>query len=313
MVWYYAEGATQRGPVSEEEFEQMIRNGRLANSTLVWKDGMEDWTSLADAREVGLVTVPAPIVGSQVGTGGTQWPSGDSAGYVQQGNGLACMQCGRPVGPHNEVRYGNIVVCSDCAPGLSRMVLGNSAAGSTNAANYGSVAAGAADSARVPAFVAVPGDPVSRLIAKVLDNLVFVVFQLAVLFIFANPENLKLTSFDVESITHLAEALRPVILSSLAFAALYNTVMVATMGTTLGKLTMGMRVVDEKGNVPTWSQALTRGALPMVLQIPGAWPAMGLISSVCFMVLVLGYLSLLRDPLRRTWFDRLAMTRVIKR
>lgn len=51
MDWYYAEGGQQRGPVSEPEFEDLIRNGTIRNDTLVWRPGMSQWQRLDQTRD----------------------------------------------------------------------------------------------------------------------------------------------------------------------------------------------------------------------------------------------------------------------
>lgn len=43
MPWYYANSGDRQGPVSDEEFFQLIANGRVRDDTLVWKQGMPDW------------------------------------------------------------------------------------------------------------------------------------------------------------------------------------------------------------------------------------------------------------------------------
>lgn len=43
VVWYYAEGNEQKGPVSEEDVADLIARGTIRADTLVWRDGMETW------------------------------------------------------------------------------------------------------------------------------------------------------------------------------------------------------------------------------------------------------------------------------
>jgi len=43
MEWYYAEGKEQKGPVSEEQFAELIRSGGIQAQTLVWLEGMSAW------------------------------------------------------------------------------------------------------------------------------------------------------------------------------------------------------------------------------------------------------------------------------
>ena len=43
MNWYYTENNQQRGPVTEGEFEQLVREGKITPDTLVWREGMAQW------------------------------------------------------------------------------------------------------------------------------------------------------------------------------------------------------------------------------------------------------------------------------
>jgi hypothetical protein len=47
--WFYSEGDTRHGPVTELELRRLAREGKLKASDLVWKDGMPDWV---EARTV---------------------------------------------------------------------------------------------------------------------------------------------------------------------------------------------------------------------------------------------------------------------
>ena len=50
MNWYYASHGTQQGPASEEQLAQLLRDGSISGSTLIWKDGMPDWLALSVVR-----------------------------------------------------------------------------------------------------------------------------------------------------------------------------------------------------------------------------------------------------------------------
>lgn len=57
-VWYYAQNDQERGPVTLAELRSLAASGKLQGSDLVWKDGMEDWTSAAQVK--GLLLEPTP-------------------------------------------------------------------------------------------------------------------------------------------------------------------------------------------------------------------------------------------------------------
>src|SRR5436853_6577139 len=43
MDWYYVVGGDRKGPVGEEEFHGLVRQGVITSQTLVWREGMEKW------------------------------------------------------------------------------------------------------------------------------------------------------------------------------------------------------------------------------------------------------------------------------
>jgi hypothetical protein len=44
--WYYSDGSTRQGPVSETELASMISTGTLHTRSLVWAEGMPDWVEV---------------------------------------------------------------------------------------------------------------------------------------------------------------------------------------------------------------------------------------------------------------------------
>src|SRR5579885_1595953 len=43
MNWFYSENNEQRGPVTEEQLQQMLASGRIKSTTLVWRKGLPSW------------------------------------------------------------------------------------------------------------------------------------------------------------------------------------------------------------------------------------------------------------------------------
>ena len=89
-----------------------------------------------------------------------------------------------------------------------------------------------------------------------------------------------------------------------AVALVYQTVMIALFGRTVGKLALGTRVVRSvDGARPVWTEAVMRALLPLSL---GAIPSVGL-----FLV-VLVYSLALWTPLRQGLHDKAAGTLVVR-
>lgn len=61
-IWYYTnDGTTQHGPVSQEELQQLIRDGRLNSSSRVWREGMPQWVYASTVGELFPKGSPPPL------------------------------------------------------------------------------------------------------------------------------------------------------------------------------------------------------------------------------------------------------------
>ena len=78
MNWYYAEAGQQRGPISDWDFANAARTGAIRPDTLVWHEGLPEWTPLARVRP-DLVTPPNAAM-----MGGMAIPEQQKALLVQQ-------------------------------------------------------------------------------------------------------------------------------------------------------------------------------------------------------------------------------------
>jgi uncharacterized RDD family membrane protein YckC len=99
MKWFYAEAGQQKGPVTDEQFDTLVREGVIQSATLVWREGMAGWEPLASVR-AGL----PPRIDLQPPTPPTR------PGEV------TCVECGRPFPAEETVRVGATSVCAACKP-----------------------------------------------------------------------------------------------------------------------------------------------------------------------------------------------------
>lgn len=89
MEWYYAENNERQGPVTEAEFNELIRTGRITPATQVWRSGWESWMPLGESAAQPL-----------------------AAGAAE----AACAEC-RQIFPTSEmVHYEGAWVCPTCKP-----------------------------------------------------------------------------------------------------------------------------------------------------------------------------------------------------
>lgn len=85
-MWHYAIGTERRGPVSQTEIEALLRSGAIDRSTLVWREGMAQWTALAQTELAALasVQVPPPPPGGRAGGVPTPVAYSGTAPYTPQ-------------------------------------------------------------------------------------------------------------------------------------------------------------------------------------------------------------------------------------
>lgn len=76
MRWYYANNNQRQGPVGEFEFARLVREGVIKSDTLVWRQGMPDWQTYAEA---------APVLPQQQQQAPTATPAEAEAGVEAEG------------------------------------------------------------------------------------------------------------------------------------------------------------------------------------------------------------------------------------
>src|ERR1700677_782417 len=69
--WYYAANNEQKGPINEAELKAQIAAGKLPGETLVWKDGMDNWTAANALPAFSFRAAPAPAKNQPVDSGAT--------------------------------------------------------------------------------------------------------------------------------------------------------------------------------------------------------------------------------------------------
>ena len=58
--WYYAANNEQKGPVNESELKANLAGNKLPADTLVWKDGMDNWTPANQVAAFTFRAAPTP-------------------------------------------------------------------------------------------------------------------------------------------------------------------------------------------------------------------------------------------------------------
>ncbi len=316
MVWYYAEGDRQKGPLSDEEFQDLVNIGRINSETLVWKDGMDNWQPLENTREAGLVKI-SPALPPLSGSHSVSLPqntiglNNDLDSVMSESVNPSCAQCGRnPTGEHDGIKLGNLLLCRNCDADLARhyqsagqLVNGVPVDAYKDASGFTSLSG----------TVALPyASIISRAAAKIIDNLVESVVLLVIVALTTDLELLTTAVQNFrESPEHLLTALRPFMLGTLVFRVLYDGVLIGKFGATLGKMALRVRVVAQNGSQVRFSQAVIRAIAPAILQLPGMMLPESSIAQVAQFLFLFGYLIAIFDVQKRTIYDHVAGTRVV--
>ncbi len=63
-MWYYEQNGNRIGPVEEATMHGLLANRTLSIDTLVWTDGMPNWTPLQQTQLAAGLPVPPPMPGN---------------------------------------------------------------------------------------------------------------------------------------------------------------------------------------------------------------------------------------------------------
>jgi GYF domain 2 len=97
MDWYYAKGEARTGPVGDQEFQRLVKQGVVTPETLVWRDGMPGW----EAFGAGMPS--AVPVTSTLGA-------------------AACALCGRSVPASEIFSLAGAQYCAACKPEILQRI-----------------------------------------------------------------------------------------------------------------------------------------------------------------------------------------------
>src|SRR5581483_5377936 len=92
-------------PIDETQLEELRRTGRIQPSTLVWREGMPNWTPFS---EVQGELKPSFSLKGEAGPGGPT-----AIGAVPE---AVCTECNRIYPTSSMIRYGEAHVCANCKP-----------------------------------------------------------------------------------------------------------------------------------------------------------------------------------------------------
>ena len=104
MKWYYAINNERKGPVDDQEFETLVRQGTISVQTLVWNATFPDWKRLGDVSDYPGKTALPPDISDTSGVRECPEATG------------RCSECGRSFPEDDLVRFETSRVCAACKP-----------------------------------------------------------------------------------------------------------------------------------------------------------------------------------------------------
>jgi uncharacterized RDD family membrane protein YckC len=277
MNWHYVEQGKQTGPVSGEQFNELVRSGKIQPDTLVWHDGMATWLPhrevLAKEAEAKMkladlqMTPPA----SFATTAAPKVPAMAAAPPAEEATEAVCAECGKIFPIEETIRHGSVRICANCKP-VFMQKLAEGAQINTGEMRY----------ARI----------LTRFAALLLDGLIL------------GGINMCIGLLVGLSVGHAPGApsagfiaLQFILIGiELAIGITYEVVLIGKYGATLGKMACKIKVVTADGGRVSYGRAFGRYFSKM------------LSGFAC----LLGYIIAIFDnPQKRALHDRICNTRVV--
>ncbi len=292
MTWYYVKEGDAVGPITDQELRAMLRGELLAPTTLVWKQGMPEWQPAS--RMIPSMTVSSIATApefSSISKLASGVPIGSAPGIPPVLPHYFCTHCGMIIPADQLVRINERAVCGACKPtyvqhvreGLKTPfktpVIGVSAGLSGNPQELGGAG-----------LLPFAGFWI-RGLAILIDVALF--FFLGTAIGMASGMTFReAAGIDGDDWTTRDSLLLGM---DLILGTIYDTVLVAKYGGTLGKLVCRIRVVTADGQRLSYHAALGRS----------------LASWLSFLTCGLGYVFAAFDKQKRTVHDLICHTRVI--
>lgn len=129
MKWYYASGGQQVGPIDETELARLVAAGAINRATLVWRDGMPQWSPYEQVWTSGMPdwrsAVTEPL--SSADTPGSASAASDAQ------NAQTCSLCNQSLPADELISVEGRRVCAGCKPILLQRLKEGAPMGGMNA------------------------------------------------------------------------------------------------------------------------------------------------------------------------------------
>lgn len=103
MQWHYVVDGRQTGPFEESDFQKLIDNNTVTDETMVWHEGMSEWSSFGSLENDPSVASES-VLPEPTATNG------------------ACRSCGRTFPTRDMVPYEGTWICAACKPAFFQKI-----------------------------------------------------------------------------------------------------------------------------------------------------------------------------------------------
>jgi uncharacterized RDD family membrane protein YckC len=270
-VWYYAANNRQVGPVSEAELDALAASGGIGMDTLVWSEGMANWSAYGAVRPHA--AAPERLAAPPLAP--TTWGSAAAPATAPdepRGAMRFCTECGRQTPERELVTFGDRVVCANCKPAFT----------------HGLRERGLSAGQYVYAGFWI------RFLARVIDGFLVNIVVFPLMFMVMGASMFGDPNAAVASGAFLA--LQVVMMFfGLAVQAAYEVFFLTRYAATPGKMVVGKKVVAVNGATLTAGRAFARYLATILSSF----------------TLMIGYIIAAFDDEKRALHDRICDTRVV--
>lgn len=232
MTWYYVDAGQQAGPVTEEQLNQLVSSGKITAATLVWREGMANWTPYGQVQAAAGGT-PAPNPAGAPTLASVLAPAGSLAAGSATETEVLCGECRQLVPRDSAIQYGNTWVCANCKPRFVQRLK-----------------EGAPMAAALSGPLEYAGFWI-RFLAHIIDQVLLTIAGVIIGFIFG-------LAFQSSSTDAAAILQGLLMLISVAIGMGYEVFFVVRFGATPGKMALRLKVVTAEGGPISVGRAFGR-------------------------------------------------------
>lgn len=276
MEWYYVEANQRRGPVTEEQFANLVREGTIRADTLVWHADMANWLPYGEAAAPAAGNAgPVPAAAAAEPHHPHHLSLARPAGQPRT---RACTECGRVVPADELIAYHSAWVCSACKDAFFQKMREGVAPVHANEYHYAGF------------WIRFAAKIVDQIILSVVNFVLFMAIGIVV-GVMAGASHQGRGQLDAASIIMVVA----VYAFSIFFPAIYSGYFLSRHGATPGKMACGVRVIRSEGDPLTFWRGFGRTFAEMLSGL----------------ILAIGYIMAAFDGQKRALHDHICDTRVV--